>query len=264
MEHYVNGRFRGSFTDSQSLNVALLAALKEIRLDTAPLSWHHLPEPAPVKWRWEVSALHDGAMSAPVLDVHLVPLGVAPVLASRLGLLPTLLLRTAREVGFLDEQSNAVVGGDSTAAWAWIPDAPSFGVGFADRRVHAHRGVAVQATRQVSAFEAPPTDFAGALVDDADLRGRLVRLLAVAVSQLPPSADRVAVGSSLAPADRVFEGDPAAVVGRTRAELRTKQGFVLMAEATKAVSVDALTSRAPEVAGELAAELLLALRDAPR
>jgi Domain of unknown function (DUF4062) len=264
VEHYVNGRFRASFTDTQSLNVAVLAALREVQVDAAPLRWQHLAEAAPILWRWEVPAVHDRAVAAPVLDVHLIPLGTGPLLASRLGSLPTVLLRAARDAGFLDEQGSVVSGSDRTSAWAWASDAPSRGTGFAERRVHEHRGVAVHANGQVTAFEALPTDFAGALVDLADLRTRLVRLLAVAVPQLPLGAERVAVAASLAPADRVFEGDPAGVTGRTHGHMRMAQGFGLSAEPNKAVTADALRVHAPEIADELASELLLALRDAPR
>ena len=89
------------------------------------------------------------------------------------------------------------------------------------RRDGADLAADVLVAGQVTAFEALPTDFAGALIDPADLRGRLVRLLAVAVPQLPPDAGRVAVAAALAPADRVFEGDGVAPRASRRSSLTT-------------------------------------------
>lgn len=69
---------------------------------------------------------------------------------------------------------------------------------------------------QVSVFEALPTDFMGALVDDADLRRRTADLLRLAGRCLDARAETVAVAAALGPPDNVFEGDPRNVTGRQR------------------------------------------------
>lgn len=263
VEHYVNGRFRKSFSDPETLNVAVLAALRDVTVPPPPLAWERLTEPAPIRWRWDTSALNDPGLYGPVLDVHLVPLGAAPILATRLRMLPSEIARMGRDTGFFRESDQLRTGNDSGAAWAWVPDQPTPGSSLGDRQEHEHRGCAVYDNGQVVAFQALPTDFMGALVNLPELQRRTAGLLAVAARHLAPRASSVAVAATLAPLDKVFEGDPARVGGRNSGHLRTRQGLIAVMPPVMAVAADAVARHTGDIAGEVAAALLQSLRDAP-
>ncbi|WP_435122582.1 DUF4062 domain-containing protein [Micromonospora tulbaghiae] len=260
VEHYVNGRFRKSFTDPESLNVAVLAALTQLTVDAAQLVWENLAEPAPIRWRWDIQELVDPRLYAPVLDVHLVPTAAPPMRALRLQALPSELARRARDTGFFQERDQVAVGNNGYAAWAWVSDQPGAG-GLTERLEHEYRGVAVFVSGQVVAFRALPTDFAGALVDHSELQRRSSDLLAAGALHLPEGAGHVAVAATLAPLDRVFEGNPAKVGGRTSGSLRTRQGGAAVMHPTSAVAAEAVTRHTGDVAAEIAAVLLQAVRD---
>jgi len=264
VEHYVNGRFRKSFSDPESLNVAVLAALLDVTPAPVALAWERLPQPAPVRWRWDSPALRDPSLYAPVFDVHLVPLAAQPVLATRLHALPTELARMGRETGFFREGDQLKVGNDSTAAWAWVPDTPAARSGFAERREHEYKGFAVHSSGQVSAFHALPTDFIGALVDIPELQRRAASLLASAVRYLPTQTGSTAIAATLSPLDHVFEGDPIRVIGRTSGGIRSRQGLAAIMQPVMAVPTDAIPPHTGDIAAEIAAVVVQSLRDAPR
>ncbi len=266
VESYIDGRFRASFTDSQTLNVSVVAALGELHADSGPLVWEQLNPPTPPRWRWDTPPLNAAEPNTPVLDVHLIPLnGISPVLTSRLQALPDALARAGRDTGFFAQSDPLQTSNDSTLAWAWTPNTAQPGIGFHQRRVNDYRGLAVHVSGQVTAFEALPTDFAGALVNKPELQTRIARLLATAATHLPPDAQRIAVAASINPADRVWEGDPADVNGRTGSRMRITTGLVMYTSPDLAVPADALRAgnHTGDVAAELAARLLQTIREAP-
>jgi hypothetical protein len=112
----------------------------------------------------------------------------------------------------------------------------------------------------VSAFEALPTDFMGALVNQAELQRRLARLLTLAAGALPTGTTEVAPAASLAPLDRVFEGDPSKVGGRHQGTMRMTTGAAAVMNPTATVSVRAVMDHSGDVAAEMAAELIDGLR----
>jgi hypothetical protein len=200
VESYIGGRLRASFTDSQTLNVSVVAALGELRAECGPLVWERLNPPAPLRWRWDTPPLNAAEPNTPVLDVHLVPLnGTSPVLASRLQALPDALARAGRDTGFFAESDPLQTSNDSTLAWAWTSNTSQPGIGFHQRHPNDYRGLAVHVSGQVTAFEALPTDFAGALVNKPELQTRTAQLLAAAATHLPPDAQRIAVAASITP-----------------------------------------------------------------
>lgn len=266
VENYIGGRFRASFTDSQTLNVNVVAALRELRADRGPLVWEQLNPPAIPRWRWDTPPLNAAEPNTPVLDVHLIPLnGTSPFLASRLQALPNVLARAGRDTGFFADSDPLQTDNDSTLAWAWTPNTSQPGIGFHQRHPNDYRGLAVHVSGQVTAFEALPTDFAGALVNKPELQTRTARLLAASATHLPPDAQRIAVAASINPADRVWEGDPADVNGRTGGRMRITTGLVMYTSPDLAVPADALRAgnHTGDVAAELAARLLQTIREAP-
>lgn len=264
VEHYVNGRLRASFTDPQSLNIAVLAALRDFAVPAAPLKWEPVREPVPMRWRWELPPLTDRALYAPVLEVHLVPVPPELVLAGRLQSLPTDITRTARDHGFFTETAAVVAGNDGEAAWAVVRESARGGVGFNDRRDHEHRGVAFLASGQVTAFHALPTDLMGALVDAGDLQRRVATLLPICATLLHTVSGTIAVAAAISPLDKVFEGDPSRVGGRNSGGMRMRQELAAQMQPAATVGAAALASHNGDVAAEVAARLLQAVRDVPR
>jgi hypothetical protein len=264
VQDYVGGRFRASFTDPLSLNQAVMAALADVTVSKRPLAWSAVPTPVALTWLWDQPALQDRSLSAPVFDVHLVPVPASSLLTSRLQSLPSLLARQGREQGFFAEEDALQVGGDGSAAWAWAPDRRTSGVDFMSRQEHTYRGVAVYRTGQVSAFDAFPTDFMGTLVNDAEIRRRSADLLRVARGLLDDRAQQVAVASSLGPLNQVFEGDPRDVNGRQRGSMRSRQGMRAVMEPQQAVPLSAVRDNVDEIAAEIAAEIMSSVRTAPR
>jgi hypothetical protein len=264
VQDYVGGRFRASFTDPLSLNEAVMAALAEVRARPRSLTWVPISTTPALNRRWDQPALQEGGLSAPVLDVYLVPVAAPPLLASRLQALPAALARRSREQGFFREEDALRVGESGGLAWAWAPDSRRPGTDLFDRQEHTYRGVAVYRTGQVSAFEALPTDFMGALVDDDDLRRRSTGLLRLAGACLDDRAETVAVAAALGPLDRVFEGDPRNVTGRQRGHARSRQGARAVMEPHQGVEAAALQEHVGEIAAEIAAELMSMVRTAPR
>ncbi len=177
MQSYVNGYFRDAFTDAQTLNVAVLAALRDLPQASTGAEWTSLHEPAPLVWRWQVAAVQDPGLHAPVLDVHLVPIEVQPLRTTQLQALPPLLTRSAREHGFFNDTEAVEASSAADLAWSWVRETSANAGFFTARREHQHRGLLVHRNGQVTAFEALPTDSMGALVSAPDLQQRLARLV---------------------------------------------------------------------------------------
>jgi len=262
VQSYVNGYFRDAFTDPQSLNLAVLAALKEMSEAAVGLEWTPLHEPAPLVWRWQVPSVQEPALHAPVLDAYLVPLEVPPLRTTQLQALPSLLTRTAREMGLFSD--TAAVKADSVAdlAWSWVREGNTNTGFFDERQDHQYCGMLMHRAGQVTAFEALPTDSMGALVNASELQHRLVRLIRAATPYVPDGAKAVAVAASLRPLDTLFEGDPAAVGGRRRGTWRNARGAAAVMNPLTAVSTGALLQHTGDIAAEMTAELLDGLRQA--
>jgi hypothetical protein len=114
----------------------------------------------------------------------------------------------------------------------------------------------------VSVFEALPTDFMGALVNRDDLQRRLSRLMVLAAGVAPSHITAVAPAASLAPLDRVFDGDPSKVGGRHQGTMRMTTGAAAVMHPTATVSLSAVIDHSGDVGAEMAAELLDGLRQA--
>lgn len=265
VEHYISGRFRKSFRDSQSLNLAVLEALKNVELVPAPLRWESLHEAVTIEWREAVPELADRRHPGPpVVEVHLIPVANRPILASRMQSWGSDLARTGREAGFFSQEDHLQVGSNSRAAWAWVPDGTAGGGSFLqERQVHQYRGVAVLRSGQLMAFESLPTDFIGALVNHEELQQRGAHLLDVSSRLLPVEGGTgtVAIAAALGPLDRVLEGDPSKVNGRSSGSLGLQRGGSAMMVPDRAVPGAAIAAHTGDIAGEIAAILMEGVRE---
>lgn len=260
VENYVDGYFRGSFTDVLSLNIAVTAALQDLPQRVAPLTWADLDSPADIIWRWDVpQAAKTG--SVPVLDAHLVPLSDGKLRAVQMEQLPAALTRAARDSGLFAE--TAAVDADSTATVAWstsrTTDSSSSSNGI-PVRYDRHQGIIVHRTGQVSVFESLPVDSMGALVNQHDLQKRLARLIVIAASHLTSHVVNAAVAASLGPLTMVYEGDPAIVGSRTSGSIRSGSPTAVM-NPDRVVSISGLLSHPGDVAAEMAAEIIHTVRE---
>jgi hypothetical protein len=100
----------------------------------------------------------------------------------------------------------------------------------------------------------------GALVNREDLQRRLSRLVVLAAGAMPSGTTAVAPAASLAPLDRVFEGDPSKVGGRHQGTMRMTTGAAAVMNPIATVSLRAVIDHSGDVAAEMAAELLDGLR----
>lgn len=263
VEDYVDGYFRRSFTNVLSLNVAVTKALGDLQSRTAPLTWTDLTTPADVVWRWDVPQIAKTS-SAPILDVHLIPLNDGQLRATQMSQLPNVLTRAARDAGLFTETDPVVAGNTAHLAWttSHTSSSTSRGFGFPHHN-ETWRGVLVHRTGQVSVFESLPADFIGTLVDQHDLQQRLSRLLVVAAAHLPPQVTDAAVAASLGPLSQVSEGDPSQVGIRTSGSIHSMKPGAAVMHPKHAVPVAGLKAQPGDVAVELAAELISTVRDSP-
>jgi len=201
----------------------------------------------------------------PVLDVHLIPLEApGAILTSRLQALPNTLARVGRDTGFFAQSDPLEAGNTSTLAWAWTPNQTPRAGGFQQRQLNKYRGLAVHASGQVTASEALPTDSMGALINASELQTKTAMLLVVAAGHLS-TGQRIAVAASISPADRVWEGNPTEVGGRHQGRLRIQTDLALYTTPDLAVLSTAVRAggRSGDVAAELAARLIQAVRESP-
>jgi hypothetical protein len=115
----------------------------------------------------------------------LVPIGANPMLPGRFAAAATQLARTGRDSEFFSVRDQFVLDSDAATAWAWTPDSPVAGTGYGHRHQHGYRGLYLLRTGQASAFRGTADCSMSALVDEADLRRRSRRLLALAREHVP-------------------------------------------------------------------------------
>jgi Domain of unknown function (DUF4062) len=251
--HYVNGRLWRTFTDPLSLNQAVGEALKALPSPGGPLELHPLPGPQPATWL-DLAASTSGQVTAPVLELHLIPVGVS-TLTSAITLRETArtLARDARSAGFVGDTDPLSTGSDNDTAWVVRP--PHQEGGWQRITTDAFRGLSVTATGEAAAYLCLRTDTYGALVDQASLQRDLAQLLAL-VSPLVVSADGVAPAVKLGAAERVWEGEPADVGSRSSASMRPTTGLTVALESSFYVHASELTRAIGDLASELATRLL--------
>lgn len=198
--HYVNGRFWKSFTDPLSLNQAVGEALKEVTPPGGPLRLRPLSAPPAVAWLSE-TGLRPAQVSAPVLEVHLLPVeGTGLIGATGLTAAAGGLARDSRSSGFVTDREPLDVGSDNQRAWA--VRAPASSGGWRERTVEQFRGLIAEASGASAGFLSLPTDLAGALVDQPTLQRDIARLVALAAPHVA-AANQVVPAVGLSDAERV-------------------------------------------------------------
>jgi hypothetical protein len=126
--NYQQGRFWAEFTDEKSLGVAVAAALRNLSVPAAPLTYLPLTQPVTVRWRSDRPPLLERNLYAPVLEAHALPTTPGPLLL--VADLPALAERLAvrgREIGFFGQADPLTIDHDSTTAWVVRSSSPSGG-----------------------------------------------------------------------------------------------------------------------------------------
>ena len=240
----------------------MAAALRNLSIPPAPLTYLPLTQPVTVRWRAERPPLLERNPYAPVLEVHAVPTVPGPLtpVAALSGVAERLAAR-GREIGFFGQADPLTINHDSTTAWVVRSSSPSGGGFYTNEaRTDPYSGLSVGRDGSAMIFQALPTDSMGALIERADLKQRLSVLLRILAPHLP-ATEHIALAAALDPTDRVNEGDPS-LVGHRNSASGASRGGAARAEPVDQVPRASLGDGIPTVADELAVRLLQALRDA--
>lgn len=255
--HFVSGRFWKTFADPLSLNLAVGEALKALPAPGGPLRLRRLPEPVAPPWLGEAMEVPP-QVTAPRLEVHLVPTGTTSVIgANGLAAVAEMLARDARSSGFVSNTEPLDVGSDNGRAWAIRP--PERSGGWQERTTEQYRGVVADAAGVCGAFVSLDIDFLGALVDRSALQRDIARLVSLAAPHAAATPEAV-VAVGLSGAEGVWEGDEKQVGTRTSGPMHTGSRLAIRAGTDLAVERLAVTTSLGEVAGELAARVINELR----
>ncbi len=119
---YINGRFWRSFSDPVTCNQAVGEALKDLPRPDEPVRFDRA---GPVDVPWLAgTGLVPGAVSAPVLEVHVVPVQSGHVGAAALAEVADGLARDARASGFVPDREPLDAGSDNWRAARPLPSLP--------------------------------------------------------------------------------------------------------------------------------------------
>ncbi|WP_409464182.1 SEFIR domain-containing protein [Amycolatopsis sp. GA6-003] len=157
--------------------------------------WAVLAEPAAVQWRAELVRDPWAAQAAAAVELHLAPVGAAPLTAGRLRAVAGTLAAAGRAHGLFSMGEEVQDRADGLAA-AWTRAGRDGG----------GSGLAVLRSGQRSAWFALPTATIGSVLDQHDVQARLsASLVALAQLELPdPGEAALAIG--LEPCSLVWEG----------------------------------------------------------
>lgn len=257
--NYQEGRFWKEFSDNAELGVAVTRALQEHRAPAPPFAQQSLFRPVQVPWRRALTALPQPRDYVAVLEVHVLPIEqttLRPVAA--LGDLATRLSTDARQQGFFGHGDALDINTDTNTAWV-IRNDPNHHSGWNEVTTDPYAGVYLRRDGALSGFQALPRDMLGSLVNEADLVQRLTVLLRHLTSYLPASAN-ITVAAAIDPADSVVEGDPNSVGNRNSGTMGFGRDTALRAEPADQIATTSLAPHLQEVARDLAARLIHALR----
>lgn len=281
--HYVNGRFWRSFTDPLTCNQAVGEALKQLQVDVGPVRRATPPGPVRVPWVADIHAadgrgafsgggygygargggLVPGSVYAPVLELHLIPVGSpARISLRQLKSLVGQMALDARSAGFVSEADQLVIGAADGFAWVLrspgTPPGMSSGSWLRGRTVEQFRGLVADQAGAVGAFTSLVTDTMGALVNQASLQSELAALFGLLFPHLPDLSDDapVSVAAGLLNADRVWEGDPADLGNRTSGTMRSNQGATIRVAGDFVVPAGRLAGWFGDLGADLAHDII--------
>lgn len=239
--HYVNGRFWKSFTDPMSCNLAVLQALRELEAVTGPLERRTPTEEMQVPWLSDIAGADErgypifgnfgfgggrglvpSAVYAPILELHVVPDGRAtPQRSLRyMAEVARAMARAAREIQFVSEGEQLIVGSSDGFAWAVRPPELASRAMFDGAETDAFKGMVASRAGAAGAFKALPVDSMGTLVDERSLQKDLAHLFSLAAPHVA-KAEWVSIAAGLVNPERVYEGDPARMGSRHSGPMRT-------------------------------------------
>ena len=225
-----------------------------------PLRLRPLSAPPAVAWLSE-TGLRPAQVSAPVLEVHLLPVeGTGLIGATGLTAAAGGLARDFRLSGFVTDREPLDVGSDNQRAWA--VRAPASSGGWRERTVEQFWGLIAEASGASAAFLSLPTDLAGALVDQPTLQRDIARLVALAAPHVA-AANQVVPAVGPSDAERVWAGDPTRVGSRNGGSMRTRRGLAIRVGPEFSVDRDQLVEGIGDMAAELAARVLNDVRQLP-
>jgi len=165
-----------------------------------------------------------------------------------------------RNLGWVAEGDQLVVGGAGGFGWALRPPAMSSSGSFPEQlTVEQFRGALLHSAG-VCAFRSLDMDIIGAVVDQQSLQTDLASLFAVIATELPET-ESVTLAACLSRAGRVGEGNPALVGTRSGGRVAMSGPVELRAGGDFVVPTRRLTSFFGDLGADLAHAVIAQLRE---
>ncbi|MFD5123633.1 DUF4062 domain-containing protein [Streptomyces sp. NPDC058385] len=254
VEAYATGVFRDSFATTAELLPKVVKKVKELEETSSPLVFAPLSHAVDLQWICdERSSPHWSGASAPLLELHVLPMDFAGYSARELEQLNVSLTGRIRTTGAVAD-AVSLTGSRSTDHVA--VDVPSARAVWGKPQPGALRQVRLYKTGQLSARATLPSDGLGSILDRAELPAQITGLLTFLGALNIVGRDRIVVAAAVSdgPMSTVDTFDPHR--SRTRASLPSSPSFTLRTEPDESVTLAALTDGAEEVAGLVARTLI--------
>lgn len=246
--------FRDSFATTAELLPKVVQKVRELEEASSLLDFVPLPHAVDLQWICdEQSSPHRSGTSAPLLELHVLPMDFSGYSARELEQLNVSLTGRIRATGAVADANALTASRASDHVAVDIPSARSV---WGKPQPGALRQVRLYKTGQLSARATLPSDGLGSILDRTDLPVQITGLLTFLGALNIVQRHRIVVAAAVSdgPMSTVDTFDPHR--SRTRAGLPTNGNFSLRTEPDESVTLAALTDGAEEVATLVARTLI--------
>lgn len=217
---------------------------------TAGLDWQPAPTGLSMINREEVLPRHSAPSGFACLEIALVPGEPTALLVGQLETASVELVDAARAAGLFTQTAGVENGYDANAAYA---------TSRATQETDP-AGLLVTRNGQRSAWLTLPHDMLGSVLDPAQMRARVARVLQLLVSLNLPIASRYGITARIQPARSVIIADASVVGARSSASMNIDSASAFPLTMPDTVRGEGIAANTEALAAELIARVATALR----
>lgn len=252
---YASGVFYDRFSTTAELLTKVAGRIRELERSATSLTFSPLSGPVAVTWR---SAFHEqiqhADLSSPVLEIHIVPVGVPARPTRVMRDLAQVVPVRLRESGLVDTSAPLSTSRPAEAVMVTtLP--PTRTTALNTVQEPQLLGIRLGTDGQASAWAALPRDGMGAILDETELPGQIAGLLRLIGQLRVVGSSNVAIACGVTPTMLLSVGR-VALLPRHSATMLSMSDRPIRVEPDELVSSAALDTGAPEVGRTLAGALM--------